>query len=374
MMRSLRGLPEVGRRSTWSSWARRASGQGNTQGNASRRSSGVPHISTGDMFRAAIAVQTDLGRRVEPILERGELVPDDLTIELIRERLGRRRHAARGSCSTASRARSAGRGARRDARRGGRRLAVVFELPGLGRRRERAPAQPRRAREPPGRHARGDGPPLALYDALRCRSRSTTGRAGSSSASPASARLRRSSPEIQNALWPGGSPAHGARSSSRISSASRRWRSSEIARELADGRGRRGRRPDARADARARAPRRDDGRARPRSRRSTSAPRAASRPSRATAATRRRSASPERHGRARDPRRRRAPNGDVVAIDVGVTLGGFVADSAYSYAVGEISDEAQRLLEACEASLMAGIEQARVGQPDRRHLVGGAVR
>ena len=54
-------------------------------------------------------------------------------------------------------------------------------------------------------------------------------------------------------------------------------------------------------------------------------------------------------------------DGDVVAIDVGVTLGGFVADSAWSYAVGEISEEAQRLLEACEASLMAGIEQARVG-------------
>jgi methionyl aminopeptidase len=54
-------------------------------------------------------------------------------------------------------------------------------------------------------------------------------------------------------------------------------------------------------------------------------------------------------------------DGDVVSIDVGVTLGGFVADSAWSYAVGEISDEAQRLLEACEASLMAGLEQARVG-------------
>jgi methionyl aminopeptidase len=53
--------------------------------------------------------------------------------------------------------------------------------------------------------------------------------------------------------------------------------------------------------------------------------------------------------------------GDVVSIDVGVTLGGFVADSAWSYAVGEISDEAQRLLDACEASLMAGLEQARVG-------------
>ena len=61
------------------------------------------------------------------------------------------------------------------------------------------------------------------------------------------------------------------------------------------------------------------------------------------------------------PGRDALADGDVVSIDVGVTLGGFVADSAWSYAVGEISDEAQRLLEACEASLMAGIEQARVG-------------
>lgn len=48
---------------------------------------GIPHISTGDMFRAAVASGTVLGRRVEPILAAGELVPDDLTVELIRERL-----------------------------------------------------------------------------------------------------------------------------------------------------------------------------------------------------------------------------------------------------------------------------------------------
>jgi adenylate kinase len=49
---------------------------------------GVPHVSTGDMFRAAIAEGSDLGQRVEPILKSGELVPDDLTIALIRDRLG----------------------------------------------------------------------------------------------------------------------------------------------------------------------------------------------------------------------------------------------------------------------------------------------
>jgi adenylate kinase len=47
----------------------------------------IPHVSTGDMFRAAIAAGTPLGRRVEPILASGELVPDELTVALIRERL-----------------------------------------------------------------------------------------------------------------------------------------------------------------------------------------------------------------------------------------------------------------------------------------------
>jgi adenylate kinase len=47
----------------------------------------IPHVSTGDMFRAAIDAQTDLGLEVAPILASGELVPDELTIALIRERL-----------------------------------------------------------------------------------------------------------------------------------------------------------------------------------------------------------------------------------------------------------------------------------------------
>ena len=51
---------------------------------------GIPHIATGDMLREAIAAGTELGRRVAPILAAGELVPDDLMIELIRERLAQR--------------------------------------------------------------------------------------------------------------------------------------------------------------------------------------------------------------------------------------------------------------------------------------------
>jgi len=64
--------------------------QGSGKGTQAKRISaahGIPHVSTGDMFRAAVTVGTELGRRVEPILASGDLVPDDLTVALIRERL-----------------------------------------------------------------------------------------------------------------------------------------------------------------------------------------------------------------------------------------------------------------------------------------------
>ena len=57
----------------------------------------------------------------------------------------------------------------------------------------------------------------------------------------------------------------------------------------------------------------------------------------------------------------RVDDGDLVSVDVGVTLKGFVADSAYTFAVGEIDDEAQRLLDVGQAALEAGIAQARAG-------------
>jgi methionyl aminopeptidase len=53
--------------------------------------------------------------------------------------------------------------------------------------------------------------------------------------------------------------------------------------------------------------------------------------------------------------------GDVLSVDVGVTLGGFVGDSAYTFPVGEISDEAHSLLDTGKAALVAGVEQARPG-------------
>ncbi len=49
----------------------------------------IPHIATGDMFRAAIAEGSPLGTQVEPMLAAGILVPDELTVSLIRERLSR---------------------------------------------------------------------------------------------------------------------------------------------------------------------------------------------------------------------------------------------------------------------------------------------
>ncbi len=50
---------------------------------------GIPQIATGDMLREAVAAGTELGRRVEPILAAGDLVPDDLVVAVMRERLAR---------------------------------------------------------------------------------------------------------------------------------------------------------------------------------------------------------------------------------------------------------------------------------------------
>lgn len=47
----------------------------------------IPHISTGDMFRAAIKEETELGMKAKSYMDRGELVPDEVTIGIVRERL-----------------------------------------------------------------------------------------------------------------------------------------------------------------------------------------------------------------------------------------------------------------------------------------------
>jgi len=59
-----------------------------TQGKLIASEHGIPHVATGDMLRAAMADGSELGRQVRPIYDSGGLVPDDLMIALIRERLG----------------------------------------------------------------------------------------------------------------------------------------------------------------------------------------------------------------------------------------------------------------------------------------------
>ena len=58
-----------------------------TQGKLIAADAGIPHVNTGDMFRAECAAGTELGERVSSILDAGDLVPDELTIEVVRARL-----------------------------------------------------------------------------------------------------------------------------------------------------------------------------------------------------------------------------------------------------------------------------------------------
>lgn len=58
-----------------------------TQAGSLAQAFGVPAISTGDIFRANIKNETELGKQVKAITEQGQLVPDELTNELIRDRL-----------------------------------------------------------------------------------------------------------------------------------------------------------------------------------------------------------------------------------------------------------------------------------------------
>jgi adenylate kinase len=50
----------------------------------------IPHISTGDLFREAIRIESDLGKKVKKIIESGALVSDELTFELVKERLSKK--------------------------------------------------------------------------------------------------------------------------------------------------------------------------------------------------------------------------------------------------------------------------------------------
>jgi len=61
------------------------------------------------------------------------------------------------------------------------------------------------------------------------------------------------------------------------------------------------------------------------------------------------------------PGAHRVAEGDLISVDVGITLDGLVADSAYTFRVGDIDPEAQRLLDVGKQALEAGIGQARAG-------------
>jgi methionyl aminopeptidase len=71
------------------------------------------------------------------------------------------------------------------------------------------------------------------------------------------------------------------------------------------------------------------------------------------------------------PGKRVLKEGDIIKMDVGATIDGFIGDAAISVAVGEISDEAQRLMDDTDASLYAGIEAAKPG--NRIGDIGAAV-
>ena len=60
-----------------------------TQAERFAKSQGIPRISTGDILREAVHANTDIGLRAKAIMDRGDLVPDDVVIGIIGERLDR---------------------------------------------------------------------------------------------------------------------------------------------------------------------------------------------------------------------------------------------------------------------------------------------
>lgn len=58
-----------------------------TQAEKLTRTLAVPHISTGDMFRKAIKEETELGKKAKSFMDQGQLVPDEVTIGIVKERL-----------------------------------------------------------------------------------------------------------------------------------------------------------------------------------------------------------------------------------------------------------------------------------------------
>lgn len=63
-------------------------GKGTQARNISRRYN-IPHVSTGDIFRRAVAEQMELGRKAKAYMDKGELVPDEIVIAIVLERLAK---------------------------------------------------------------------------------------------------------------------------------------------------------------------------------------------------------------------------------------------------------------------------------------------
>lgn len=61
-----------------------------TQAERIKETLGIPHISTGDMFRSAIKEGTELGKQAKSFMDAGDLVPDDVTIGIVDERLSKK--------------------------------------------------------------------------------------------------------------------------------------------------------------------------------------------------------------------------------------------------------------------------------------------
>lgn len=61
------------------------------------------------------------------------------------------------------------------------------------------------------------------------------------------------------------------------------------------------------------------------------------------------------------PSNRKLKDGDIISVDVGACYKGYHGDSAWTYAVGNVSNETKRLMNVCEGALFAGLEQVRPG-------------
>ena len=61
------------------------------------------------------------------------------------------------------------------------------------------------------------------------------------------------------------------------------------------------------------------------------------------------------------PKNEPLKDGDIISLDIGVLKNGFHGDSAYTYAIGEVSAEVKKLLKVTKASLYIGINKARIG-------------